>query len=89
MPPKEPPGENATADSAAAVHANLDPRPSVSSVHDAIDHNLITFDTYVVTIRYWSPSDTPYYWMHCNREGEEIGLLMGELMIVAWLVADW
>ena len=45
-PTDEPPQESDVMDS-AAVEANLDPRPSVSSVHDAIDHNLITFDTYV------------------------------------------
>ena len=29
----------------AAKGASVYPRPSVTSVHDAIDHNLITFDT--------------------------------------------
>ena len=32
-------------ESMAAKGASAYPRPSVTSVHDAIDHNLITFDT--------------------------------------------
>ena len=32
-------------ESMAAKGATAFPRPSVTSVHDAIDHNLITFDT--------------------------------------------
>ena len=32
-------------ESMAAKGATVFPRPSVTSVHDAIDHNLITFDT--------------------------------------------
>ena len=51
--PKRPPptptsdetGETEGSGLAISKGATPNPRPSLSSVHDAIDHNLITFDT--------------------------------------------